>query len=306
GAGESYFVNSVPYIRDQLLDLFAQSMVVAEFEDDIMIEEYYTSGDTSTEQIFGALPWDAQTFTPTDAYSISGVRLKLLRVGAAPGNVSVSLRDTLVGVPLAVDLAVGGVPVFGVTDGNLITDYAEGEWVDIAFNVDYAMTAGNTYGITVRVLGGNAANYVGWREDLTGTYAGGQAFDSANAGVAWVPEANTDRLFEVAGRGVTVTSAASANRWESLTEGTFLDFSNFARDWGMDRMMVSSIIMLIFLGVIALGVGLATRSNKLGGMTICLGVIFCVMSGLVSWIAIALIGAVAGLGVVYALYHKYA
>jgi hypothetical protein len=92
------------------------------------IYEYYNTGDTSVASIYGDI-WDAQTFTPSVAHTITSVKLKLYRIGNGPGTITVGIRATDVdGLPTGSDLCSG------TTDGNSLpapgsqTRLPTGDW----------------------------------------------------------------------------------------------------------------------------------------------------------------------------------
>ena len=78
------------------------------------VYEYYNTSDTSVASIWGDI-WDAQTFTPSVAHTVTSVKLRLYRIGNGPGNITVGIRATDVdGLPTGSDLCSG------TTDGNTL------------------------------------------------------------------------------------------------------------------------------------------------------------------------------------------
>lgn len=155
-----------------------------------LIDYYIVNDDSNGTAISGAV-WKAQTFTASQAYNISAVKLKLLRdTGTTPGIITVSIRAVDgSNRPTNVDLAS-----VGTTNGNTLPESgSEGEWRTIIFPVVTALTNGVMYAIVVR----SAANYLIWREDDTAPgYADGTAAASVNSGATWTLDATDDHMFE--------------------------------------------------------------------------------------------------------------
>lgn len=146
--------------------------------------------------------WNAETFTAGQAYTITSVKLLLLR-GENPGTVTVSIRATDEdGHPTGEDLCVG------TTNGNTLPEnepwngiITSGEWRKITFDTSYVLSSGVEYAIVVRALDA-AGNYewVIWRQDTTGTYSGGNAETSEDYGEEWDSDPEYDYLFETWGK----------------------------------------------------------------------------------------------------------
>lgn len=169
--------------------------------------DYYTTGEIGQVDT-GNVRWAAQTFTVTETFVIQSIKLKLRRSAAAPGTVTVSLRNTAANKPTGVDL------IYGTTDGNTLTDDAAGEWRTITFNTQRELPAGSVFAIVLRCAGASVAPYpLAWRSNNDSDYPGGRYCYSADSGVSWTlyhdtPNA-TDFMFECWGDGDLVLAPTS-------------------------------------------------------------------------------------------------
>jgi hypothetical protein len=152
------------------------------------IQESYTTGDNSPEDIWGTR-WYAQTFTTTSAYSIKGVRLLLFKSSNPSGNVTVAIRATSSDLPTGADLVS-----VSMSAADLVTDTPTWEYFEFASS--YSLSASTTYAIVVRAPSGDSSNYVNWRFDSTGSYSGGRYAESTNSGVDWTGNSSWDFMFE--------------------------------------------------------------------------------------------------------------
>jgi len=194
------------------------------------IDSYIVNDDNNGTVISGDA-WEAQTFTVSQAYNISAVKLKLLKsAGTTPGTITVSIKavdgDNK---PTGVDLAVG------TTNGNTLVE-SGGEWRTIVFAAVAALTSGTMYAIVVRA----AANYAAWRVDASSpAYATGMRAYSVNGGTSWTLDATDDHMFETyddGGAGITSPSSekkyskeliAIGNNevWRESTAGTMAELT---------------------------------------------------------------------------------
>lgn len=167
--------------------------------------ESYIVNDDANLSSYG-VTWFAQTFTTgTEAHSVTSVRLLLLRVNS-PGTITVSIRATAAGVPLAGDLTSGTI------NGNSITTAAGGSWYDIPVT-SYGLSASTVYAIVVRANDATATDYTNWRADNSAAaYADGQRFASTNGGATWSATATSDTMFEVWGEHLIAIDSANAFR----------------------------------------------------------------------------------------------
>ncbi len=152
--------------------------------------ESFTAGDDTDVEGYG-VNWIAQTFTSTSSHTIDTIELLLLREGV-PGNVTVSVRKALGGLPNGGDLTSG------TTDCSAITTDPAGEWV--TFNLTSVNLADDTvYVIVVSALSGTATDSIHWRVDTASGYASGNEADSADSGATWASVVANDLMFEVQG-----------------------------------------------------------------------------------------------------------
>lgn len=186
--------------------------------------EYYIVGDSTQGGIAG-VNWEGQTFTPSEAHTITSVKLKLFRDGL-PGTITVSIRATSGGLPTGADLASG------TTDGDTLTGAAE--WREITLGAGTELLASTKYAIVVRALSGVPwTDYVQWRTDATGTYTGGNRINSVTSGVSWTTIAAYDYMFEEWGEPpapepptVTIQPMTDILRETATGHGTITDLGN--------------------------------------------------------------------------------
>lgn len=155
------------------------------------LRDYYNTGDDNYQTIWSTV-WVAQTFTTSESYNISSVKLKLFRLNN-PGTITVSIKATSGGLPSGGDLAVG------TTDGSTLTTSVVGEWREITFGSPYTLSSGVKYAIVVR-SGASAPNYFYWKYDVSSpTYTGGSYIFSSNSGSSWAANTAIDFMFETWG-----------------------------------------------------------------------------------------------------------
>ena len=162
---------------------------------DLSQRDYYSTGDDAAVDIYGA-NWYAQTFTTSEAYSISSVRLKIYRLGE-PGTATVSIRETDDGGD-----PTGGDLCSGTINANTITTDTSGGWYEVEFSSNYDLEASTQYAVIVRAVAGDSSNYVGWRYDSTGTLADGNYEASTNGGMSWTANTSYDFMFSTWGDDV--------------------------------------------------------------------------------------------------------
>ena len=151
-----------------------------------LFDQRYDLGDDGDLSIEGD-NWEAQTFTTNKAHNIEIIEILCRRV-LNPGNVTIGIRATDgAGLPTGADLT-------SITfDGNALS--AANAWI-ARYVAALAVGAATKYAIVVRAPAGDAANYLIWRKDGTvPSYAGGARCFSANGGLNWAEDANTDFMF---------------------------------------------------------------------------------------------------------------
>lgn len=152
-----------------------------------LFDQRYDLGDDGDFSIQGA-NWEAQTFTTNKAHNIEIIEILCRRV-LNPGDITISIRATLAGVPVLPDLT-------SVTfDGNALS--AANTWI-ARYVAALAVGAATKYAIVISAPAGDAANYLVWRKDGTvPSYAGGARCSSAGGGAdgTWAEDVNTDFMF---------------------------------------------------------------------------------------------------------------
>ena len=157
------------------------------------ITTYFNTADDNQTTIWG-INTAAQTFTTsaTTEYTVTSVRIKMLRVGY-PGIVTVSVRHATAGAansPTGTDLASGAI------NGNLLDTSAA--WYEIPMTTETTLELNSPYCIVVGAASGDSSNYINWRMANAGGLANGNADTSANSGVTWTPQ-TYDYMFELWG-----------------------------------------------------------------------------------------------------------
>lgn len=294
--GEEYFTNTIVDLRSMCPALFYQSMEAAEYEDWILVDDLYVQGDDGTEDVYGN-NWFAQTFIAGQNYDMTGARFKFNRTGVAPGDVTVSVKATVAGAPAGADLAVG------TTDANVFATTATGEWYDVAFTTDAALTSGTGYAIVVRALTGNAANYVGWRTDTDEGFADGQQYWTLTGAPPWTASAEDMMFLNYAEMGQTPGAGAIH---EGQTAGTMFDTSDWANNWVISDIWLTTGIWLILTGLMLFAVAVASDAWDCGTIIIMIMLWHGWRVGFVDTYAFAAYGVICIAGVVYVLAFKKA
>jgi hypothetical protein len=161
--------------------------------------DYYKTGDDAGYPVRGAF-WLAQTFTASDNYTLSSIRLKLYRINL-PGTATISLKATTAGKPSGADLATA------TFDGNTLPINEGGTWLEYEFDSAAALTSGTVYALVLRAPSGSLINTVRWRADVSSpAYTGGSLCDSGDSGSTWNIRTEYDALFDTGVEGVATTS----------------------------------------------------------------------------------------------------
>ena len=145
------------------------------------LQDYYNTGDDVS--ILTHVDYEeGQTFTPSENYTISSVKLKLVKV-ALPGTITISIRETSEGIPTAVELATG------TTDGDTLVG---AEWREIVLDSTAELIAGEQYAILVKQ---EVDEELRWYEDQSSpTYSGGTRVQLV--GGIWYVATYRDFMFE--------------------------------------------------------------------------------------------------------------
>lgn len=167
---------------DKTLTIPAPSVSLSEMA---ILDQRYESGDDSDLSVWG-VNWEAQTFTVNVAHDIEIIEIKCRRV-LSPGDITIGIRATAAGLPTGADLT--SVTFSGndlPTSDTWITKYLTA----------HGLSAATKYAIVIRAPSGDVSNYLVWRSDGTApAYAGGARCHSANSGVDWAEDLNSDFMF---------------------------------------------------------------------------------------------------------------
>lgn len=294
--GETYFTTVIPNLRSMCPDLFYQSMTAAEFKDVILVSAYFVDEVTNAELIYG-VNWCAQTFVADGSYSMSGIQLPLYRLGN-PGDVTISLRATLAGLPTGANLATG------TYNGNSLTTNTNGQWIAQAFTVDYSLTSGTTYAIVVAATAGNINNYVGWVANNGNKYDNGQVCTSVNSGVAWVAVATDDAMFELLVRGGSGLDLG--NRYKVALLGSVFDISQIGTNWGIDSIWLMTILWLAMTFVIIAVMAIAINAWNCWWIILNMMVSYGWRAGFVDTNLLVGVLVMSAIGIVWGIWFKRA
>jgi len=292
--GETYFTNVIAGLRDMAPELFADVLANPEFPERYLGGSFYIGGDNADNATYGN-NWFAQTFTTNLTESINGLWFKGYRVGN-PGTLTWAVRATAGSVPTGADL------VAGTFNGNNLTNDADGDWYQVSFSEDEVLAAGTEYALVVRAAAGGAANYFAWRKNDAGTYAGGQAAYSINAGVAWTANATDDFIFQTTIR--EGWSASLRNRLAARLIGTRFDMTALGAKFGFSRMWMSGIIWMIMTVLVAWGATRGSKSYKLSPMIMGFMFIFGAMAGFMYLEVATTFALLSFAGGVYVLFYR--
>lgn len=155
----------------------------------------YTSGDDALEDFYG-VNWLSQTFTTSDSFNTTSVKIKVKRTGT-PSTITIGIQ-ALDGnsKPDGTDLTSGSL------DYTDLIDDGDTEWITIPLD-DYTLSASTTYAIVIRESSGDASNKYQARKVTTGTYSGGNILTSDDSGSTWTA-GTSDILLDIYGDTETV------------------------------------------------------------------------------------------------------
>ena len=135
------------------------------------LDQSYETGTALQAVPRGSL---GQVVTPGLSGQLTDVEVNLVKLGLAPGGVTVSIRNVGAGLPTGSDLAAVFIPDSSI--GTLAS------WIPVNFSTPVTITAGTPFAIVVSDA--NNANEYFWRHQSPGTYAGGQGAYSVGT---WIP-----------------------------------------------------------------------------------------------------------------------
>jgi hypothetical protein len=99
--------------------------------------------------------WFAQTFTAISDHQVSGLSLLLYKNGS-PGKLTVSIQETVGGLPSGTDLGSGDI-----YPEEISATSSPGEWAGTSIDT-VSLSSGTLYALVVRVEGGNMSNCIRW------------------------------------------------------------------------------------------------------------------------------------------------
>lgn len=155
--------------------------------------DYYNTNDDNANNYGngGANIWEGQTFTASNTYTITSVKLKQYKAGNGGGTFTASIRATSAGLPTGADLCSGTL------SAATWTSTTGGDWQEITLGAGALITSGVQYAICVRMSAPDGTNYMNWRLDGSSpTYSGGQRVYSSNSGSTWGSTSTQDCMFE--------------------------------------------------------------------------------------------------------------
>lgn len=174
--------------------------------------DYYDLGDTDNASVYGGYYY-AQTFTASDTYVASKVRVKLSKtwVGTAtPIYLSICEVDSA-GAP-DIDTTVSSV---GTISSSSITSTAGGSWYD--FELSGTLTNGFQYAVVLMNPAGDITNRINWRWNPADVYAGGSYYTSTDGGLIWT-DAARDFMFSVWGEAITLVDYETYDAGDNATD----------------------------------------------------------------------------------------
>jgi hypothetical protein len=153
------------------------------------LAQYTTNDDSSAVIIYGA-SWQGQTFTAEASATVKKVWLKLGRILTPAAAYTCAIRATAAGVPSGVNLCSGTIT------GNYVSTTAD--WYEFDMGAGTPLTSGTVYAVILYSAGGDAANHIFWRGDLSApAYTNGTRVYSADSGATWTATALHEMMFQI-------------------------------------------------------------------------------------------------------------
>jgi len=162
--------------------------------------DHYTVSDgasaTSYRTAYTADYWTAQTFTPSENYSLTSVKLLVgwhnLSTDTATARIFATADTQPTGEALGTAMA----------DETPWTDYTDPAYQELIFSSPVELTAGTLYAIVLAGYDNTIDNRIHWiLDDSPGIYTGGHGWETNNAGSSWTAHTGEDFLFETYGIG---------------------------------------------------------------------------------------------------------
>lgn len=161
----------------------------------------------ATADIYGAVVWGAQSFTPSITHILTKVSIFCYKV-VSGGEVG----DLTIGIYLTDEdgYPTGSVLCSGSISGDSITSDSGGEWKEVTLNTPYILEATVQYAIVIDARSGSATAKIVWKVDSVGSYVNGVFSTSADSGSSWTgsPGEEYDGTFKEYGDTVPTTLPA--------------------------------------------------------------------------------------------------
>jgi len=103
--------------------------------------------------------WGGQSFTPQVTHTLTKIVLQLFRFGVPAGDFVVSVRVTMNGVPVGVDLVSTNMTAMDILEGDNMED---GKDYDFVFLEQITLEKDIMYAIVMRCPDGNDTDYIGY------------------------------------------------------------------------------------------------------------------------------------------------
>lgn len=157
------------------------------------LKDSFTTFDGSGAFTCRGTQWYMQTFTTTSAYAISDVALNCWKYGS-PGNITVSIRETIAGKPVGDDLCSVTVADSEISTLPTLTYYT------FTFDTSSPLKDATQYAIVARAPSGDAGNYFQALGYGSSGYADGGSASSIDSGNGWgTVSTTTDANFKTYG-----------------------------------------------------------------------------------------------------------
>lgn len=184
--------NNFSYETEVYIDTAENDFIASKFAAFDILNNYGTIVSSISQATnlgnFRTTFWRAQTFTTTDARTVSEVWIALARQGSHADTLTVSIRATAAGLPTGADLTSGTI--------NINSIVANGTWAKVSLT-PYALANATTYAIVYRIAAGDGFNQLLAYGVDPGAYAGGQYCTSTDSGATWASTGTADAGFVI-------------------------------------------------------------------------------------------------------------
>ena len=173
--------------------------------------EYYNTGYTTDNYIYGDTHLIGQTFKPQTSHKITSIKVYIKKTGS-PGASEWCIRPTSGGKPSGNSIASGSLAADSIG--------ASYGWVEVSLGTGGNLIGGTLYSITGYAPFGDTNNWISWGSDASSpTYNNGTLVTSD--GSTWTIDDTADALFEEWGDPVIplVTTQAATNVLKTTATG---------------------------------------------------------------------------------------